>query len=100
MDNFESEPISWVGVLGSTALLFAGYVTKRYVLPFLKVGKRQKYAQFIAAIADEVTDDLIRKYPGKKWLEYLDEAIDQLIAICEVPPQVARRAVNAAVARK
>lgn len=100
MEAILSQPDSWVSILGSVAMLLAGWAANRYVIPFLKVGKRQQYAQFIATIADEVTDDLRSRYPDKKWLEYLDEAVDRLIAICGVSPEIARRAISAAAARK
>ena len=100
METLFSQPGTWVSLLGSVAMLLAGWAANKYVIPFLKVGKRQQYAQFIATIADEVTDDLRNKYPDKKWLEYLDEAVDRLIAICGVSPEIARRAISAAAARK
>ena len=100
MEAILSQPDSWVSILGSVAMLLAGWAANRYVIPFLKVGKKQQYAQFIATIADEVTDDLRNRYPDKKWLEYLDEAVDRLIAICGVSPEIARRAISAAAARK
>ena len=61
-----------------------------------------RYAQFIAYIADDVTDELAAKYPEKEWLRYLDEAIDKVIEICGLQDssEVAKRAVNAAIARK
>jgi hypothetical protein len=100
MESILAQTDSWLGPLGSVALLLATYVAKKYVIPFLQVGKRQRYAQFIAAIADEVTDDLRSKYPNKQWLKHLDEAVDRLIQICGVTPEIARRAVRAAAARK
>ena len=100
MEAVLSQAGSWAGLLGSVALVLATYVANKYVIPFLKVGKRQHYAQFIATIADEVTDDLRNKYPNKLWLKHLDEAIDRLITICDVSPEIARRAISAAAARK
>jgi len=100
MEALLLQPGSWVSVLGSVALLLAGHIANKYVIPFLKVGKRQQYAQFIATIADEVTDDLRNKYPNKSWLKHIDEAVDSLIAICGITPEIARRAIRAAAARK
>ncbi len=100
MEPLLSESNSWGGLLGSVALMLATYLAQRYVIPFLKVGKRERYAQFIATIADEVTDALSNKYPNKEWLKHLDEAIDSLIAICGVSQEIAERAVSAAAARK
>ncbi|MEW5994390.1 MAG: hypothetical protein AB1744_08335 [Candidatus Zixiibacteriota bacterium] len=100
MEFLFTEPGSWISVLGSVALVVAGHIANKYVIPFLKVGKRQKYAEYIARIADEVTDDIRSKYPQRQWLKHLDEAVDQLIMICGVTPEIARRAVRAAAARK
>ena len=100
MESILAESNSWGGLLGSLGLMLATYLAQRYVIPFLKVGKRERYAQFIATIADEVTDALRSKYPDKEWLKHLDEAIDSLIAICGVSREIAERAVSAAASRK
>lgn len=100
MEGLFSQSGSLLGVLGSVGLILAGHAVKKYVIPFLTAGRRQQYARYIALIADEVTDDLRSKYPEKEWLKHLDEAVDRLIAICEIAPDVARRAVNASAARK
>jgi hypothetical protein len=94
------ESSSWLGLLGSVALLVAANVARKYVIPFLQVGKRQKYAEYIATIADEVMDDLKQTYPEKAWLKHLDEAVERLAAICGISADIARRAVNAAVSRR
>jgi hypothetical protein len=80
-------------------MLVAGNLANKYLIPFLKVGKRKNYAGYIALIADEVTDDLRNRYPDNKWLEQLDRAIDQLIIICGISPEIAKRAISAAVNR-
>ena len=100
MEALLFQPASWFGVLGSVGLLLAGHVAKKYVIPYLSAGSRQRYAKYVAMIADDVTDDLKRKYPDKEWLRHLDEAVDTVISICQIAPEVARRAVNASVARK
>jgi len=100
MDGLLSEPTSWLGLLSSIALIAAGHVVNRYVIPFLKVGKRQKYATYIANIADEITDDLKAAHPDNDWLKYVDDAVDKLKLICGIDDIVARRAINAAVARQ
>jgi len=91
---------SWLGLLGSLGLMLVTYLAKQYVIPFLQVGKRQKFAEYIAVIADEVIDELRQKYPEKDWLAHLDEAITKLAEICNVAPDIAERAVRASVARK
>lgn len=99
MESLLTEPTSWVGLVGTIAMLLVGNVTRKYVIPFLSVGKRQKYAQYIATIADEVTDDLKNTYPDKEWLKHLDKAVDQLVNVCQVTPEIARRAINASIER-
>jgi hypothetical protein len=100
VEAFSLDPGSWLGLLGSVGLLLVGHVAKKYIIPFLSVGNRKQYATYIATIADEVTDDLRSKYPDKEWLQHLDEAIDALISICGISEDIARRAINASVARK
>ena len=100
MESLFSNSGSLFNLLGSIGIIVAGHLANKYILPFLKIGKRRQYAEYIAVIASEVTDDLRQKYPDKSWLKHLDEAVDSLIAICDVSPAVARRAVNAAAGRK
>lgn len=91
---------SWLGLLGSVGLMLAGHLANKYVIPFLQVGKRKHYAEYIAALADDITDDLKGKYPETEWLKHLDEAIDTLIAVCGISSEIASRAINAAASRK
>ena len=95
-----SNSSSWLGLLGSAGMLLFGHVANKYIIPFLKIGKRKQYAQYVATIADEITDDLKNKHPQKDWLKYLDTAVDTLISICDISPEVARRAISASVSRK
>ncbi len=99
MESMFLQPTSWLGVLGSLAVLLAGHIATRYVIPFLRVGKRQRLAELIAMLADEITDELQSKY-AKDWTKYLDQAVDKLIMILGIEPEVARRAISAAAARK
>ena len=100
MEALLFQPQSWLGILGSVGLVLVSHVARKYVIPFLAAGKRQRYAEFIAMIADDLTDELRKKYPDKQWLQHLDEAVDLLISVCDVGQEVARRAINAAAARK
>ena len=77
MESFLFQPQSWLGILGSVGLVLAGHIANKYVIPYLKIGKRQQYAQYIAVIADEVTNDLKEKYPEKDWIKHIDEAVDK-----------------------
>jgi hypothetical protein len=100
MDILSPQSQTWLGVLSAAVLLALGYAATRYFIPWLRVGSRRKYAEYIAFMADEVTDDLRRRYPASAWAEHLDEAVDRLIEICRIKSEVAQRAVNAAAARK
>ncbi len=91
---------SILGGVGSAVVAVAGWIGAKYLAPFLKIGKRKQYAQWIAVIADEITDELVQKYPDKKWLERLNEAVDKLAEICGINKDVSGRAVNAALGRK
>ena len=91
---------SWLGLAGTIGLSLVGYLANKFVIPFLKVGNRQKTAQYITIIADELIDELRHKYPDRKWLEYLDDALEKLVEICNIPHEVARRAIQAAASRK
>jgi len=100
MESLFSEPSSWFSMLGSVGMLLIGHVANKYVIPFLKIGKRKQYAQYVATIVDDITDDLKNKHPEKDWLKYLDTAVDTLISICDVSPEVAKRAISASLNRK
>ena len=86
--------------LGSAVIMLLGYVANRYVIPFLRIGKRQKFAEYIARIADDVTDALRARYPDKNLIVFLDEAVDHIIKITGISPEIARRVISASIARK
>lgn len=100
MESFLGQSNSWLGLMGSLGAILIGHVAQKYLIPFLKIGRREQYARHIAIIADDITDDLKMKYPDKSWLAHLDEGIDSLISICEISPETARRAINASISRK
>jgi hypothetical protein len=87
-------------IVATVGLTLAGFLAQRFVIPFLKIGKRERYARFIATIAVEVIDDLRSRHPDKKWLEHLDEAVAMVAQICGISPEIARRAINAASVRQ
>ena len=76
------------------------WATKKWLLPFLNTGIRKKLAEYTLLIADEVTDQLVVKYPDKKVWQYLDEAVDKIMKVCGVKKEVAVRAAEAAFGRK
>lgn len=98
-------PFEWItssvenGIVG-IVLLAVGYLTKKYLLPYLKTEMACKMAEYILLIADEVTDQLVAKYPEKDVYKFLDAAIDKIIEVCGVKREVAERAVQAALGRK
>ncbi len=87
------------GLIALLGLLVA-FIGKTYLLPLLRIEKNRRYAIWIAHLADEITDDLIRRYPDNRWLEFIDDAVDKLISICGIEREIALRAVNSALARK
>lgn len=100
MDAIFSNSNSLLGLLGTIGLGLVSILAQKYVVPFLETGRNRHYAEYIAQLADDITDDLRARYPEKGWTQHLDEAVDQLISITGVDHTVARRVVNAAAARK
>jgi hypothetical protein len=95
-----SHIVSLAGGVWSVVGVVAGYLAKRYLVPFLSVEKNRRYAEWIAAIADDLVAELVHKYPEKEWLTQLDKAIDRLIEICGIDRPVAERAIKAAATRQ
>lgn len=91
---------SLAGGIGTVFMAVIIWFAKKYLVPFLEVERRHQYAGYIATIADEITDDLVRKYPDEPWAKYFDEAVDRIIDICKIDADIARRAVSAALSRK
>ncbi|MCP4703146.1 MAG: hypothetical protein GY865_00930 [candidate division Zixibacteria bacterium] len=92
--------VNLAGGMGAIIMIVITWFAKKYLLPFLKIEGRRRYATYIASIADEVTDELRLKYPDKSWTVYLDEAVDKIIKICDIKPEVARRALSASISRR
>lgn len=92
--------ISLVGGVWALIGLVVTYLAKNYLVPLVQVEKHRRYARWVAAIADEVTDDLVARYPNKAWLGKLDAAVDQIMEICGIDEDVARRAIRASSTRK
>ncbi len=57
-------------------------------------------AEYVFLIADEVTDQLVAKYPKNELFRWLDQAVDKIIEITGTSKEVATRAAQAALARK
>jgi hypothetical protein len=86
--------------LGAILLLLLGWVAKHYLIPYLNTELRKKVAEYVLLIADEVTDQLVAKYPQNELLKWLDQAVDKITEITGVSKEVATRAAQAALARK
>lgn len=72
--------IDLLGGMDKLILLAIGTVFVPLLVKFIVVGTRERYARFLAALADEATDDLMLKYPDNKWADLADEAVDLIIA--------------------
>lgn len=86
--------------LGAILLLLLGWLIKHYLIPYLNTELRKKVAEYVLLIADEVTDQLVAKYPQNELLKWLDQAVDKIMEITGVSKEVATRAAQAALARK
>ncbi len=93
-------PDNGLAALGAVLLLIVGWAAKRYLIPFLDTELKKKMAEYVLLIADEVTDQLVAKYPQNELLKWLDQAVDKIIEITGVPREVAVRAAQASLARK
>ncbi|MBV6341078.1 hypothetical protein [Candidatus Magnetobacterium casense] len=96
--SFMSAPVEWAG-LGLIGIAI-GWLANKYLKPWLNTEIRLKVARYVLLMADEITDQLMVKYPDKKLVEVLDEAVDTLMKVCGVSKEVAERAIKAAIARK
>ncbi len=85
-----------IGVLG----LLVAFLGKNYLLPLMKIERSRRFAGWIALLADEITDELVSRYPGNAWVKFIDDAVDSLMEICGISEQIASRAINSALARK
>jgi len=86
--------------LGAILLLLLGWAAKKYLIPFLDTELKKKLAEYVLLIADEVTDQLVAKYPKNELLKWIDQAVDKIMEITGVSQEVATRAAEAALARK
>ena len=86
--------------LGAILLLLLGWAIKKYLIPFLDTELKKKMAEYVLLIADEVTDQLVAKYPQNELLRWLDQAVDKIMEMTGVSEEVAIRAAQAALARK
>jgi len=57
-------------------------------------------AEYVLLISDDVTDDMVAKYPDNKFWDIIDKSVDKIMEICGVPEEVAKRAAGASLKRK
>lgn len=72
-------------VLGGIPLvmLIIGYLAGRHLKPWIhENADRLARAQEIALVADRVTDEMTIMFPGQKWDNWIDEAVDRIIEAC------------------
>lgn len=98
-------PFSWVAQSAENSIisivfLLMVWLVKKYLVPLIGTEIRQKTAELILRIADDITDELVGTYPDEKIYQYLDKAVDKLMEACGVSKEVATRAIKASLARK
>ena len=91
-------PVEWG--IGGLIMILVAWVVKKHLLPFLDTEVKKKMAEYVLLIADEITDQLVAKYPDKKVWVYLDRAVDKIMEVCGVKREVAARAAGASFSRK
>ena len=96
----------WIGglipdvAIVSAVLFLLGWLAKKFLKPLLEVEQNRAMAVWIAKIADDVTDELVARYPDAKWDDWLDKAVDKIIDVCDIKDEIAKRAATAAIGRK
>ncbi len=101
-----SAPVKWIfnsveNVFFSALIALLGYIAKKYLLPWLDTTFKKKAAEYILIIADDITDELVIKYPEKEIWKFLDQAVDKLMKVCGIKErEVAERAIRASMSRK
>lgn len=100
LETLLTNGLAWGGMIGSVILILVSHLTKKYLIPFLLIGRRREYARWIAIIADEATDDLRGRYPENEWIQHLDEAVDKIMEVCQISGEIARRSARASITRK
>jgi len=90
--------LAMLGGIWSIVGVVVVWIAKKYLVPWLKVDERKKYATYIVQIADEMIEAAMAKWPGEKWLGRVDEIIEELAKVCDISLEAAKRVVNAQVA--
>ncbi len=83
-------------------MLILGYLAGRYFKPWIHATEeRLARAQEIALIADRITDEMVLMFPAARWDDWLDKAVDKLIAACNLKDaDIAKREISSQITRK
>ena len=88
------------------AFLILGWLVGRYIRPWIEAKpSRLAKAREIALIADRVTDEMRLIAPAAHWSEWIDEAVDRVIAACGLPDadearMIAHREIASQIVKK
>ena len=62
-------------------IFILGFIAAKYLKPWVhETPNRIAGAQEIAFIADRITDEMVLENPEVLWMEWIDKAVDKLIA--------------------
>ena len=83
-------------------LIIIGFLAGRYFKPWIhKSQERLQRAQEIAFIADKITDEMLLMFPRQRWDDWLDKAVDKLIAACDLKDaDIAKRELMSQISKK
>lgn len=70
--------IDQFGGLENLILSGVALVAAKFLVPWLKKGTRMRYATHLTHLADEITDDLLARYPDKDWSRILEESVETI----------------------
>jgi hypothetical protein len=75
-------------------MLVIGFLVGKFIRPWIEAKpSRLSRASEIALIADRVTDEMRLIAPAAHWSEWIDEAVDRVIAACGLPDADDSRAI-------
>lgn len=94
--------INIIDLLGGVTVIVTtvlGYVIKKYVIPWLRVETRRRYAEYLAHLADEFTDDMVINHPNT-WWEEVDKAVDFVMERLGIAKETGKRLSNEVIAKR
>jgi len=96
--DFVAHPVD--SSIAMLALLLVGWACRRWLMPFLDTALKNKVAEYALLIADDVTDDMVARYPDNKFWDIIDKSVDKIMEICGVSEETAKRVAGASLKRK